>query len=173
MDEQQGGDDIAHGDGLERIGEGMEQFPVPQEQVPLYDPAQEKEQEKTSQELPVERSVGPGPGLVPGHGEGDGDAGHEQEQRHDEVPGDEAFPGHVLQLVGKPAGTVGKSLAQAPEDGSQHQQQEHVGPAKDVQGFQAFFHGRSFSVISGGRRRPVPEDRKCFRNGRCPPVLRL
>ena len=140
MDEQQGGDDIAHGDGLERVGEGMEQFPVEFQQVPLHDPAQEKQQAEAPEEFQVKVRVRLCALLVAGHRERDRHAGHEQEERHDEVPQHESFPGDMLALVRQPGRPLRIRLAQGVDDRPQEQQQEEVRPAQDIQRGEPFFH---------------------------------
>ena len=133
MDEQQGGDHVAHGDGLERIGERMEHFPVEFQQVPLDDPAQEKQQAEAPEKLQIEAPVRLCTFLVAGHREWNGHAGHEEEQRHDEVPQHESFPGDMLALVRQPHRSFRIGLAKGMDDRPQEQQQEQVGPAQDVQ----------------------------------------
>ena len=141
MDEQQGGDDIAYCDGLERVGEGMEQFPVEFQQVPLDDPAQEEQQAETTEEFQVEAPVRLCAFLVAGHRERDGHPGHEQEERHDEVPQHESFPGDMFALVRQPGRPLRIRLAQGVDDRPQEQQQEQVRPAQDVQRGEPFLGG--------------------------------
>ena len=133
MDEEQRRDHITDGNGLERIGIRVERLPVEIQQVPLHDPPQQEQQEEAPEEFQVELSIRFDSIPVTGHRERDGHSGHEQEERHDEVPRRESFPCHMLTLACKPGGSIRIYVAQVVDYRPQEQQQEQICPAQDVQ----------------------------------------
>ena len=128
-----GGDEVAGGDGLERVVVGADSQDVERGEVALHEHTAEPEENDAAEDVSPES--GGGLSVLAQslrEGIGDGGAAHEDEEGHDDVPEGEAAP-EVLELFLDHVGH-GPDLVRGPEDGADHGEQEHVQSAEDVEG---------------------------------------
>ena len=158
VDESEGSEYIADRNGLERIGERMELFPVKVQEIALDDPTQEEKQGEPLDKFKVEFFSWPEV-LVLRHGEWDSRSRHEHEERHDYVPEYETFPRDMGELM--PYAIPGRRricIKKCVENRPCRKQQEKVQSTQYVKRGKPLvgFHLRMFTV----RQLPEPLPRQ-------------
>lgn len=134
---QHGGYEVARGDGLERIAVEAQIVRVKAKEIALHHHAENKEDDKPLQYLPVHRPL-VGSALVLRESKRHGRTGHEQEQGHDHVPQMEALPvgmGEPSAQGLQPWG--GAVAAHLHQHGLEEDEEEEVEATEYVQGLEA------------------------------------